>query len=232
MDFTSKLTYVKDFIDGAVVHGFFKKKTSTIHTTNNGKICLKLWLEDNTGDFNAFYFHDNDQEIADKLLKGKENRYLFVKGVVHISNKDGKTYRTMFINKNDLAIDDGTLPVIFDKSRLSSYSDDTANKIYRDDCIFDIAGVTHGELENVLHFVSQSELKMIREQDNEYDPFAVLIICSYEGKDYKLGYVPASISRTIGKMLDEGNTLKIEMVKINEFDSSTQHGLKVKVREN
>ena len=45
-----------------------------------------------------------------------------------------------------------------------------------------------------------SELKLQREPDNEFDPFAVKVLF----KEQKLGYIPKSKNQTIARLMDAG----------------------------
>lgn len=68
---------------------------------------------------------------------------------------------------------------------------------------FHIAGFTFWEGCMVFHELKiGTQLKLIREADNKFDPYAVAIY----HKDYKLGFIPEGQNQTISQLLDLGYT--------------------------
>lgn len=96
---------------------------------------------------------------------------------------------------------------------------------------FQIAGFTYYDgAEAFEHLKIGSKLNLVKEENNRFDAYAVMILF----KDYKLGYIPRSENKEISKLLEMGHNDIFE-VRINQIDPHTdpehQIGVIVKIRK-
>jgi hypothetical protein len=102
---------------------------------------------------------------------------------------------------------------------------------YRHFANFSIAGFSYYDGVDVFQELKiGSELRLVAEPDNRFDPYAVVIYY----KDTKLGYIPRDENKIISQFLNLGYTDLFE-IKINRVSPAThpekQIGVQVRIRE-
>lgn len=85
---------------------------------------------------------------------------------------------------------------------------------------FEIAGTSHSEdiQKHKGNFEVNDNLLLERELNNQYDEYAIKIMCKKNGKIYHLGYVPRYYSKELSKMLDEKVEYSAKIKNLN-FES-------------
>ena len=70
---------------------------------------------------------------------------------------------------------------------------------------FQLKGTSYEDREQLVNQMKdEQKIWFVREKENEYDSKAVGVWTEIEGKEHKIGYVPASISENISAVLDAG----------------------------
>jgi hypothetical protein len=94
-----------------------------------------------------------------------------------------------------------------------------------------LAGVSFGDhQQNIQLFGYPAELgieeyELVREPNNEHDPFAVRVCF----RNFCLGYLPKNIARKVAPQLDAGTNMVAEFVSVNRSPYHDQVGLTVRI---
>ena len=96
-----------------------------------------------------------------------------------------------------------------------------------------LAGVTFGDCQQNIKLYGNAiklgiyEYDLIREPENPHDPYAVRV-CFV---NFCLGYLPTTLSKVIGPLMDAGKRFEAEYVSLNLSPYHDTVGLTVKIIE-
>ena len=89
--------------------------------------------------------------------------------------------------------------------------------------------VTSGEApKNIKTFgkAGKTPYDLIREPENQQDPNAISV-CAHG--EYCLGYIPPVLAKRLAPIMDAGQALVAQFVKVNQADISALRGITVKI---
>ena len=93
-----------------------------------------------------------------------------------------------------------------------------------------LAGVSFGDRQQNIKLFGNRDINsysLEREPSNPYDPNAVLVSIG----TYHLGYLPTTLSKVIGPLMDAGKKFKAEFHSLNRSPYHDTVGLTVKIIE-
>lgn len=90
-----------------------------------------------------------------------------------------------------------------------------------------LTGVTFENRQEIIKELNRStEIFLKRDMENSHDPYAVAI---YVQGSYQIGWIPKQYSKTVSKMIDEGN-YKTRILNISGGNNGLNYGVEIEVR--
>ena len=78
------------------------------------------------------------------------------------------------------------------------------NKVDDNELIFHVAGTRYYDMKKVLGRLEiGEELDIVPEPDNPYDSNAIALYCYHDDREYKLGFVPKGLNKTIIEWIND-----------------------------
>ena len=183
---------------------------------------------------NEYRFKYIDPELNDARKNGLdffpgfddiEKEYISNTGLFpNIENRLPNTARPEYLeilNLYELNINSSQIEILEKtKGRLLTDNFEFVPAFNKNKIEFEVAGTSHSEdiKKYKKIFEINDDLILEREYNNQYDQYAIKVICKKNGNIYQLGYVPRFYSKDLSKMLDE-NIKYSAKIKYLNFDS-------------
>ena len=183
---------------------------------------------------NEYRFKYIDPELNDARKNGLdffpgfddiEKEYISNTGLFpNIENRLPNTARPEYLeilNLYELNINSSQIEILEKtKGRLLTDNFEFVPAFNKNKIEFEVAGTSHSEdiKKYKKIFEINDDLILEREYNNQYDQYAIKVICKKNGNIYQLGYVPRFYSKDLSKMLDEKLKYSAKIKYLN-FDS-------------
>ncbi len=183
---------------------------------------------------NEYRFKYIDPELNDARKNGLdffpgfddiEKEYISNTGLFpNIENRLPNTARPEYLeilNLYELNINSSQIEILEKtKGRLLTDNFEFVPAFNKNKIEFEVVGTSHSEdiKKYKKIFEINDDLILEREYNNQYDQYAIKVVCKKSGNIYQLGYVPRYYSKDLSKMLDE-NIKYSAKIKYLNFDS-------------
>lgn len=103
-----------------------------------------------------------------------------------------------------------------------------AKKLFFNEC--HLAGAMYHDLDEVFEDLKiGTEVKLVRDLDNRFDPNAVAVVYTKDGEDFLIGYIPRNENEVIAALLEMGWE-KIFKCTISKIDPDAHYEQQIHLR--
>ncbi len=219
---------INDYIDCVYYVNYKYSNVSSKMIASNGNKYVILKIKDASLENNefatVFYYYKNEAEII-FLQEGYKNRTAYLK----IYGRCFETYPFIKIVSNSIIRANRDSDIIFDTSNLFAYSDYYKNRL------LSIDGLTGVALRNTSSAIFQEnffviaigdKLRYERIKDSPYDKYQINVFVEYIDEVFN---IPAYLTPTMGKLIDEGYKFEITVTDIPPRDESLNFNAGIRV---